>query len=122
MSQNLFQKVQERVNNGHRHMTYQTGNNDGHNHSVQAVQAVTDPQESLLILCELVEEELSNMKGHITQLTKYLLDQDGLVDKKVIFKELVNDETKNLLIEARDEIIKLRSQADFLSEDDMKLK
>ena len=120
--QTLFERIHNHTHR-HTHMTYQTGNNDGHNHSVQAV---IDPRESLRIVCEeieedqrLVGEELLKMKGHITQLTKYLVDQDV---KGELIKKYVDEETVNLLTEARDEIKKLRSQAGFLSEDDMKLK
>ncbi len=66
-----------------------------------------------------MEEELLMMKGHITQLTKYIVDKD--VDDEFLRKH-VNEEAVLLLAEARDEIKKLRSQAGFLSDDDMQLK
>jgi hypothetical protein len=101
------------------------------NHSI----AVPDIEGTLKNLCDeieneqkLVEEELlkmkghiRRMKGHIRRLVNYLMDQDGIVGREK-FRELINDEARNLLLEAKDEIIKLRAQAGFLSEDDMKLK
>jgi hypothetical protein len=111
--QTLFERIQ---NHNNRHVHYlTTGNNDGHNHSVQAV--AEDTNEKFEALCEVMEEELLMMKGHIKQLTKYLIDPSS-----TSLKSYVNDEAVLLLREAKDEIIKLRAESGFLSEDDMQLK
>jgi hypothetical protein len=111
----LFNKVQQRVVGGHRHMVMTTGNHDDHNHSYQSV--AEDTNEKFEALCEVMEEELLMMKGHIKQLTKYLIDPSS-----TSLKSYVNDEAVLLLREAKDEIIKLRAESGFLSEDDMQLK
>jgi hypothetical protein len=125
--QTLFERIQSRLQHVHHSgwsMSGHTHSPPDHNHSI----AVPDIEGTLKNLCDeieneqkLVEEELLKMKGHIRRLVNYLMDQDGIVGREK-FRELINDEARNLLLEAKDEIIKLRAQAGFLSEDDMKLK
>jgi len=122
--QTLFEKIQSHV---HVHSSGWSisGHTHGHNHSVEAS---FDPQGAIEALCRevedehiLIKEELLKMKGHMRQLVNYLM-KDGLIGKQANLKEFINEEAKDLLVEARDEIKKLRAEAGFLSESDMKLK
>ena len=78
-----------------------------------ASQAVPDIDSVMESVCEVMEEELLKMRGHIVKLQKYIIERDGIDAFDSLYP---NDD------EGKEEIrrVRLKSQG-FLSEDDMKI-